>query len=53
MTEGEVNMDFYGNKCTDVSENSGDYKDITRETAKIETSRISFSGFIKVAEKGP
>lgn len=46
-------MDFYGNRYTDVSENIGDTQDVTRETVKIETSRIPFSEFIKVVRKRP
>ena len=53
MTEGEVNMDFYGNRYTDISENIGDAQDVTRETVKIEESRITFSEFIKVVKKRP
>lgn len=46
-------MDFYGNRYTDVSENIGDTQDVTRETVKIEESRIPFSEFIKVVKKRP
>ena len=38
---------------TDISENIGDTQDVTRETVKIEESRIPFSEFIKVVKKKP